>query len=125
MGRTRPKSRKAHPAPAASASTAENASPSVPALLEKAQSLIVQCDYELAGRFVKRILQREPRNAVAKEMLGVIQLEIGELLDAKKVRLPRLFGYHSPHRRHLRPSSPWSLLTRMHPTLPLLPPTYI
>ena len=87
MGRTRPKSRKAHPAPAAPANTAENASPSVPALLEKAQSLIVQCDYELAGRFVKRILQRESTNAVAKEMLGVIQLEIGELLDAKKVRL--------------------------------------
>lgn len=61
--------------------------PSVPALVEKAQSLIVQCDYELAERFVHRILEQEPSNVIAKEMLGVVQLETGELELAKLVPL--------------------------------------
>jgi len=41
--------------------------------------LIVQCDYDLAKRFVQRVLEREPNHAQAKEMLGVIQLETGDL----------------------------------------------
>ncbi|KAJ7035086.1 hypothetical protein C8F04DRAFT_1210500 [Mycena alexandri] len=57
--------------------------PSIPALLEKAQSLIVQCDYELAQRFITRILEQQPSNAEAKEMLGVVQLEMGEIEAAR------------------------------------------
>jgi hypothetical protein len=79
MGRTRPKTRKA---PQPSETPRE---PTVEALLEKAQELIVQCDYDLAGRFVERLLQRAPDSAEAKEMLGVVQLETGLLDKAKQV----------------------------------------
>jgi hypothetical protein len=60
--------------------------PSIPSLLEKAQDLIAQCDYELAKRFIDRILERSPTHAEAKEMLGIVQLETGEIDEAKKVR---------------------------------------
>ena len=86
MGRTRPKTRKIKPV--ITQNTAEEPAPPPPisALLEKAQALIVQCDYDLAGRFARRVLEREPQNVEAKEMLGVVQLETGELLAAKEVR---------------------------------------
>ncbi|KAI9060656.1 TPR-like protein [Trametes sanguinea] len=83
MGRTRPKTKKVKQL--VTENTAESAAPpSVPALLEKAQELIVQCNYELAGRFAQRVLEREPANIEAKEMLGVVQLETGELEAAKE-----------------------------------------
>ncbi|KAF8199620.1 hypothetical protein BJ912DRAFT_949700 [Pholiota molesta] len=84
MGRTKPKKRahtKATDPPVQHASSTKQ--PSLPALLEKAQSLIVQCDYELALKFVRRILDQDPRNAEAKEMLGVSLLELGEIDEAK------------------------------------------
>lgn len=84
MGRARTKTKKSKPV------ITENTSeppqpPSVSALLEKAQTLIVQYDYNLAERFVKRVLEREPQNVEAIEMLGVVQLETGELDSAKQV----------------------------------------
>ncbi|KAH9960847.1 hypothetical protein BC827DRAFT_1260642 [Russula dissimulans] len=85
MGRTRPKTRKARP-PASDLTEThreKNSEPSIEALLQKAQELIVQCDYDLAGKFVERVLQRAPHNVEAKEILGVVQLETG-LLDAAK-----------------------------------------
>ena len=86
MGRTRPKTKKVKPV--ITENTAESAAPpSVPALLEKAQELIVRCEYELAGRFASRVLEREPGNVEAQEILGVVQLETGELEAAKQVRL--------------------------------------
>ncbi|KAJ7903503.1 hypothetical protein B0H14DRAFT_3851303 [Mycena olivaceomarginata] len=57
--------------------------PSITALLQKAQSLIVQCDYELAQRFITRVLEQQPSHAEAKEMLGVAQLELGEIEAAR------------------------------------------
>ena len=87
MGRTRTQKKalsKATQEPSAQ-STATTQTPSLPALLEKAQSLIVQCDYELALRFIRRILEQDPKNAEAKEMLGVALLETGELDAAKEV----------------------------------------
>ena len=88
MGRTRPKTRKARPpASELAESLRENKSePTVAALLEKAQDLIVQCDYDLAGKFVERVLKRSPHNVEAKEILGVVQLETGLLDSAKQVR---------------------------------------
>jgi len=85
MGRTRPKTRKARP-PASDLTETQrekDSEPSIEALLQKAQELIVQCDYHLAGKFVERVLQRAPHNVEAKEILGVVQLETG-LLDAAK-----------------------------------------
>ena len=89
MGRTRPKTRKVRPSAAEPTETRpENKSePTIEALLEKAQDLIVQCDYDLAGRFVERVLKRAPNNVEGKEILGVVQLETGLLDAAKQVRL--------------------------------------
>jgi hypothetical protein len=88
MGRTRPKTRKARPpATELTETQRENKSePTIEALLEKAQELIVQCDYNLAGKFVGRVLQRAPDHVEGKEMLGVVQLETGLLDAAKQVR---------------------------------------
>lgn len=83
MGRTRPK-----PKQRIVKDDAEPSSqgPSVPSLVEKTQSLITQCDYPLALQFAKRILEIEPSNIVAKEMLGTIQLELGDIEDGQQVR---------------------------------------
>ncbi|KZT00802.1 TPR-like protein [Laetiporus sulphureus 93-53] len=84
MGRARAKTRKAVSASTKSAAGEAKATPpSIASLVEKAQSLIVQCDYELAKRFVHRVLEREPNHAEAKDMLGVVQLETGELDEAR------------------------------------------
>ncbi|CDO73722.1 hypothetical protein BN946_scf185015.g50 [Trametes cinnabarina] len=92
MGRTRTKTKKVKPL--VTEDMAESAAPpSVSALLEKAQELIVQCNYELAGRFAQRVLEREPANVEAKEMLGVVQLETGEL-DAAKETFSSLIPPH-------------------------------
>ena len=89
MGRARPKTKKTKQV--VTENTAEpSQAPSIPALLEKAQTLVAQCNYELATLFVKRILERAPENADAKEMLGVVQLESGELESAKQVRETRI-----------------------------------
>lgn len=89
MGRTKPKKKvhtKATDTPALHSSSKKPAkTPSIPALLEKAQELITQYDYELALRFVKRVLEQQPNDVEAKEMLGVCLLETGELDDAKEV----------------------------------------
>lgn len=87
MGRTRTKKKVASKATDTSAQSnpAPNP-PSIASLLEKAQSLIVQCDYDLARRFIRRILEQQPTNAEAKEMLGVALLETGEIEAAKEVR---------------------------------------
>jgi Flp pilus assembly protein TadD len=89
MGRTRTKNRKARPPVDDIAERREEkgSEPTIEALLEKTQELIVQCDYNLAGQFLDRVLKRAPDNAEAKEMLGVVQLETGLLDAAKQVRL--------------------------------------
>ncbi|KAJ6494846.1 hypothetical protein C8R47DRAFT_1194737 [Mycena vitilis] len=84
MVRTQTKKKtSARPTDASAGALPSSAPPSIPALLEKAQTLIVQCDYELAQRFVNRVLEQQPSNAEAKEMLGVVQLEMGEIDAAR------------------------------------------
>lgn len=83
MGRTRTK-KQAH-TKASNPPAQRPTPPSIKSLLEKSQSLIVQCDYELALRFIHRILEQDPKNAEAKEMLGVALLETGETEKAKLV----------------------------------------
>jgi len=90
MGRTRTRSKNQRHIPTKSTTTESSSSsstttPSVPALIGKAQSIIEQCDYELANQFIQRILQRSPKNIEAREMLGVVQLELGQVREARKV----------------------------------------
>ena len=90
MGRTRTRSKNQRhtstktpttESPSAPSST----TPSIPALITKAQSIIEQCDYDLATQFIQRILQKSPKNVEAREMLGVVQLETGLVQEARKV----------------------------------------
>ncbi|KAG6333530.1 hypothetical protein ID866_5555 [Astraeus odoratus] len=92
MGRARPKQKKS--APAVSASVPCPVSPSPPpvaSLLAKAQDLIIQCDYALACKFIERVLSR-PDGTIsethrAREMMGVVLLELGEVDRAKEMFL--------------------------------------
>ncbi|KAH9935263.1 TPR-like protein [Amylocystis lapponica] len=93
MGRTRTKTRKVDHIVAKTASDESKPTPPISSLLEKAQTLIVQCDYDLARRFVQRVLERQPDHAQGKEMLGVIQLETGDLDAAKST----FFSLLPPH----------------------------
>jgi Flp pilus assembly protein TadD len=88
MGRTRTKSSKTRPPkPDPPSPLSSQQTPSVPALLSKAHDLIIQSDYQLAQRFIHRILEIDPNHVEAREMLGVTLLEIGELENAKEVDL--------------------------------------
>ncbi|KAF8638296.1 hypothetical protein AX17_002316 [Amanita inopinata Kibby_2008] len=85
MGRTRPKKNvisKATNAPVNQGSP--HKAPSIPALLEKAQSLVVQCDYELALRFARRVLEIQPNHVEATEIVGISLLETDEIDAAKQ-----------------------------------------
>jgi Flp pilus assembly protein TadD len=62
-----------------------NPGPSTSALYEKAQTLVEQCDYELAAKFLRRILDTDGVHIEAQELLGVVLLELGDLSTAEKV----------------------------------------
>ncbi|TFK95488.1 hypothetical protein BDV98DRAFT_608921 [Pterulicium gracile] len=87
MGRTRTKSKKvaASLATEAGSSTSSpsksdaSGQPTVKSLLSKAQSLVSQCDYDLAMRFIERILHKHPNHVETRELLGIVQVEIGEV----------------------------------------------
>jgi hypothetical protein len=83
MGRTRVKTKNLRPP---QASTSAPAPPSLDALLDKARQLIIQCEYPLASRFAKRIVDREPAHLEGREILGYALLESGELEQAAEVR---------------------------------------
>lgn len=91
MGRTRTKSKKSAPT---SNGPSNSETPSIPSLLSKTQILIAQCNYDLAVQFARRIVERDPPNAEAREMLGVCLLETGEIDEAKGVcvTIPSIFG---------------------------------
>lgn len=62
-----------------------SSAPSIPALYEKAHELVDQCDYELAARFLRRILEQDPSHIHARDLLAVVLLELGELSNAQSV----------------------------------------
>ncbi|KAG8829912.1 hypothetical protein FRC17_005802 [Serendipita sp. 399] len=61
------------------------AGPSAAALYEKAVSLTEQCDYELAAKFLKRTLEADRTHANAKELFGIVSMELGDLETAEQV----------------------------------------
>jgi Anaphase-promoting complex, cyclosome, subunit 3 len=87
MGRTRTKKSlrasigKVEP----STSVATNPAPSTASFFEKAQILVSQCNYDLAHKFLARVLDQEPTHVSARELFGEVQLEMGELDAAKMV----------------------------------------
>ncbi|KAL5485970.1 hypothetical protein ACEPAI_7014 [Sanghuangporus weigelae] len=94
MGRTRIRAKKT-----LVSGISEKDGPSIEALFTKAQSLLTQCDYDLAQKFAFRILQRAPGNVEAKELFGVTQLEKGQLEEAKETfrsLLPPVPGAPNP-----------------------------
>ena len=93
MGRTRLK-KKVH-SKAKDLLLESKKAPSTASLLAKAQSLIEQCDYDLALRFIYRILDQDPKNAEAKEMLGIALLETGEIEGAKQVSFEEKKNQHN------------------------------
>jgi hypothetical protein len=84
MGRTRTKVKKSVPVVSTTSDTSRPI-PSISSLLEKAQQLIIQCDYDLARMFVKRVLDREPAHVEGREMMGVVLLETGQTDEARSV----------------------------------------
>jgi hypothetical protein len=63
-----------------------NPMPNVPTLLQKAQTLISQCDYPLALRFIQRVLEIDQSNLEAQELKGIAEIESGDVDCAKLVR---------------------------------------
>ncbi|KAF9790838.1 hypothetical protein BJ322DRAFT_413384 [Thelephora terrestris] len=66
MGRTRTKSKLQRQVPPQTSTiespgAASPTTPSISALIGKAQSIIEQCDYDLASQFIRRILQNRRR----------------------------------------------------------------
>lgn len=68
-----------------SKAAAAGSKPSASQLLTKAQSLVAECNFDLARKFLDRILQQEPNNADARELLGVVLLEVGDIDAARQV----------------------------------------
>lgn len=95
MGRTRAKAKKSALTVTKSVqSSSSSATPAISALLDKAQELIVQCDFPLARKFIDRALVRDDGSTSeknqAKEMMGVVLLETGEVDEARELFLTLL-----------------------------------
>jgi hypothetical protein len=89
MGRARAKAKKSVPIVTnPSRSSSSSATPAISALLDKAQELIVQCDFPLARKFIERVLVRDDGSVSeknqAREMMGVVLLETGEVDKARE-----------------------------------------
>ncbi|GAB1525230.1 hypothetical protein RhiTH_008387 [Rhizoctonia solani] len=87
MGRTRTKKTKQVKSNPSSVPGSSATEPSIESLFEKAQELLIQCNYDLAHRFVQRILERDPTNIEAREMSAVVDLERGEIESARQIFL--------------------------------------
>ncbi|KAG2369096.1 hypothetical protein BDR07DRAFT_850236 [Suillus spraguei] len=98
MGRARVKAKKyVSTVTNSSQSSSSSATPAISALLDKAQELIVQCDYPLARKFIDRVLVRDDGSVSEKnqasEMMGVVLLETGEVDEARELFLTLLPPY--------------------------------
>ncbi|KAG2075360.1 hypothetical protein BDR04DRAFT_1133368, partial [Suillus decipiens] len=95
MGRARVKAKKyVSTVTNSSQSSSSSATPAISALLDKAQELIVQCDFPLARKFIDRVLVRDDGSVSeknqAREMMGVVLLETGEVDEARELFLTLL-----------------------------------
>ncbi|GMK57142.1 hypothetical protein CspeluHIS016_0309820 [Cutaneotrichosporon spelunceum] len=92
MGSTK---KKAARKPAKKEKTASTSATDVPSLLDKANVLLAQSNFELALKFLERALELEPGNLEARELSGVAELEGGDV-ERGRAHLLRLFPPHAP-----------------------------
>ncbi|CAK9779955.1 hypothetical protein CC85DRAFT_287636 [Cutaneotrichosporon oleaginosum] len=92
MGRT---NKKAARKPAKKEKATSATATDVPSLLDKANVLLAQSNFELAIKFLERALELEPANPEARELAGVAELEGGDV-DRGREHLLRLFPPHAP-----------------------------
>ncbi|KIO16272.1 hypothetical protein M407DRAFT_34073 [Tulasnella calospora MUT 4182] len=86
MGRTRTKkAQRALKSTVVSTTPTVVPQPAIESLVEKTQILLAQCNYELAHKFIKRILERDSTHVEGREMLGLVELENGNIEAAKAV----------------------------------------
>lgn len=97
MGRTKVKTKTGRNAPGVKselkAASPSKSEPTVPRLLLKCQELLTRCEYELASKFIQRVLDISPGNVEAMEYKGIVLIETGEVDEARQVslRLPLKF----------------------------------
>lgn len=65
--------------------TPTKAAPSPSSLFDKTLQLVSQCNYDLALKFLRRILEQDANFTNARELLGEVQLELGDIDAAKQV----------------------------------------
>ena len=117
MGRTRTKSKNLRRVPPKTSdqfsSASSSTTPSIPALISKAQTLIEQCDYDLANQFIQRILQRSPNNVEARDAWSrTIRDGSGPTSQEGRFKVFYLLSFlnwytqHSIHFRISRPTTP-------------------
>ncbi|KAG1738372.1 uncharacterized protein EDB91DRAFT_1237746 [Suillus paluster] len=95
MGRARAKAKKSAPiVTSSSQSSSSSATPAISALIDKAQEFIIQCNFPLARKFIERVLARNDGSVneknQAREMMGVVLLETGEVDEARELFLTLL-----------------------------------
>ena len=86
----------------------------------KAHTLLAQQDYELASRFLARILTTEPSNVEARELLGVCDLELGNVEEARNVSSP----FQPQAQAQAQPLLPSSSSSPPLPPFPLFVPSF-
>lgn len=59
--------------------------PSTSSLFSKALQLVTQCNYDLALKFLLRVLEQDANLTNARELLGEVQLELGDITAAEQV----------------------------------------
>jgi tetratricopeptide (TPR) repeat protein len=93
MGRTRARTKTGRSLPqnrseikqAAASSSKADSEPSIASLLAKIQQLLTRCEYDLALKFIRRVLDRELANLEALELLGTVNVELGNIEEARTV----------------------------------------
>ncbi|KAK8844102.1 hypothetical protein IAR55_006896 [Kwoniella newhampshirensis] len=95
MARTKTAARRNGPkkekGPSASATTTIHDAAS---LIDKAHTLLAQSNFELAIKFLERALEVEPTNLEARELVGVAELEGGDV-DGGRLHLLKLLPPHT------------------------------
>ncbi|ODN97274.1 hypothetical protein L198_03837 [Cryptococcus wingfieldii CBS 7118] len=89
------RSKKSSKASAAAPSPAQAHQYDPATLIEKAHILLGQSNFELAIKFLERVLEIDPKNLEARELVGIAELEAGDP-DVGRQHLLELLPPHTP-----------------------------